>query len=189
MDPVRPDYLFSICNLTTKTDKEVEDTVLQVWKSQASCDFLTSLHSSFPDALRHKADVTLQNFVDSMYVKILDTKEQGDASAPTFNIYVNASHIPDDGLWCLLRNFYTAQNYALPFQEPGNASATFFHCSICHSVDHPRGMCEFPTIEGWNGPVRKIPGTKYDAPNRQRGQFPGQFSGQRKFRWSDTFVD
>jgi hypothetical protein len=171
IEPVHPNYLFSICGFTTKSEDEVKDTVLQVWKGTESQNFLASLHQTFPENLRYKAGITLQNFIDLLKITMLDTKDPGDAGAPTFNIYIQANLIPDNGLWCLLRNHYASQEYALPFQQPGSASANFFHCTICHSIDHPRGLCTFPAIEGWNGPVWRTPGAKCEAQDRNRGKF------------------
>ena len=141
MDPIHPDYLFSICGLTTKSIDEVRDTVLQVWKGQAAQDFILSLRQTTPDPLLQQASATLQNVTKSLEITMLDTKNLGGASAPSFNIYIQAHLIPDDGLWCRLCNFFASQEYALPFQQPGHAGANFFHCTICHSIDHPRGLC------------------------------------------------
>ncbi|KAF8504354.1 hypothetical protein F5888DRAFT_1655080 [Russula emetica] len=176
MEPVRPNYLFSIRDFTTQSEDEVKHSVLRVWRSQESQDFLTSLHKTFPETLRHKAGIILQNFTDSLKVKRLDTKNPGNACAPTFNIYIQASLIPDDGLWCLLRDYYASQEYALRFQldQPGSTSASFFHCSICHSIDHPRGLCKFPAIEGWKGPFWRIPGAKRDTSDRNKNKFTRQ---------------
>ena len=182
MEPVRPDYLFSICGLTTKSIDEVKDSILLTWKSQESQDFLTSLERTVPENQRHKAKAILQSFTDTLQVRMLDTKDPGNASAPTFNVYTQADLIPDDGLWCRLRNFYATQEYALPFQQPGATSASFFHCSICHSVDHPRGLCQFPAIEEWNSPIWRIPGAKRDALEKNKNKT----IRQNRLNWGDT---
>jgi hypothetical protein len=26
------------------------------------------------------------------------------------------------------------------------------HCGLCHGIDHLRGICPFPGIDGWKGP-------------------------------------
>src|SRR5258708_17411141 len=95
----------------------------------------------------------LEDIANKLKVCMLDTKGPSGASAPTFNIYIKGDLIPQDGLWCHLCNFLAVQEYALPFQDPGFASTNLFHCSICHSVDHPHGLCKFPSINGWNGPT------------------------------------
>ena len=119
IDPVCPNYIFSIFRFTTKSEDEAKDTILQVWESQSFQDFLTSLSQTFPEPLKNKPDTILQNLTNTLKVKMLNTKDPGNASAPTFNVYIQANLIPEDGLWCLIRNYYASQKYALPFQEHG----------------------------------------------------------------------
>jgi hypothetical protein len=102
MEPIHPDYLFSICGLTTKLIDKVKDTILQVWKGQASQNLLPSLKQSFPEVTLQQAETTFQNITNSLKVQMLDMKDPGNASAPTFNIYIQANLIPNDGLWCHL---------------------------------------------------------------------------------------
>jgi len=185
MEPVRPDYLFSISGFTTKSEDEVKDTVRHTWSGQTPQNFLTTLCQTLPEALHCKVNAILQNITNSLRVKMLDTKDPGDASAPTFNIYVQANIIPDDSLWCLLRNHYASQEYALPFQQPGFTSTDLFHCTICHSIDHPRGLCTFPAIEGWNGPAWRIPGPKRDISDKARNKF----LRPKRLNWGDSLVD
>lgn len=97
MEPVHLDYLFSIVGFTTQSDEEVWDTVLQVWENCTSQKLLTALQQSLSETARHKADTILKNIINSLRVEMLDTKDPGDASAPTFNIYISASLILDDG--------------------------------------------------------------------------------------------
>ena len=182
MDPIRPDYLFSIRGLITKSIDEVRDTVLQVWKGQAAQDFILSLQQTIPDPLLQQASATLQDVTKSLKITMLDTKDLGGTSAPSFNIYIQAHLIPDDSLWCHLRNFFASQEYALPFQQPGRAGANFFHCTICHSIDHPRGLCHFPTTEGWNGPTWRIQGVRCNATDRNKNAL----TMPKKSNWGDS---
>lgn len=185
MEPVRPDYLFSIRGFTTKSEDEVKDAVRHVWSGKIPQNFLMALRQSLPEALHYKTEMILQNVTDSLRVKRLDTKNPGDVIAPTFNIYIQASTIPNDGFWCHLRNHYASQEYALRFQQPGYASSDFFHCTICHSIDHPRGLCTFPNIEGWNGPVWRIPGPRRDTSYKTKNKF----LRQKRANWSNSLVD
>ena len=175
LDPVRPDYLFGITDLTTKSVKEVRDIVRKVWDATDTAQFLTNIVASFPDDQKTTLSQTLSNFSDSMSVTVMETKKQGGAAAPTFNVYANATLINDDGLWCLLRNHFAAQTYAPQFQDPGSARTDLHRCSICHSVEHPRGLCPFPRIEGWKGPFSDMPDPKrgddkkFKAPKPKKG--------------------
>jgi hypothetical protein len=117
-----------------------------------------------PSETKTETKQNLANFSKSMKVKMMDTRKQGGAAAPTFNVFADGKLINDDALWCSLRNFLASQPYALKFQEPSPAGSDLHRCSICHSIEHPRGLCPFPKVKGWNGPFWDFP---YD--NRSDG--------------------
>ena len=168
LDPVSPDYLFAITNLTTKSKPEVKEVVRKVWDSENTSDFLETIIDTYPDDKQDTVSKNLADFAKSMWVDMLDTKKPGGAAAPTFNVYAKGNFINDDGLWCTLRNFLATQTYALQFQDPGMAGTDLHHCSICHSIEHPRGLCPFPNVTGWNGPFWDIPDPKHGGENWRR---------------------
>ena len=154
-NPGCPEYLFSIKGLTTMASGEVFKTVNEVWRNQDSLTFLQALCHNLPENLQEQAIVTLQYFVNSLQVRKLDTKLPGNAIAPIFNIYANGSLISNDNTWSKIRAYYASRTYAPQAQDPGVTIVAPFRCSICHAADHPRGLCPFPIIEGWNGPKRR----------------------------------
>lgn len=180
LDPVRPDYLFGITALTTQSAPQVKEVVKRVWDSQDVTTFIESLTDAIPDDQKTAAKENLTKFTESLQVKAMNIKKQGGAAAPTFNIYANANFINDDGLWCLLRNYLASQSYALLFQDPGSAGTDLHRCSICHSIEHPRGLCPFPGIKGWNGPLwdLKLPDTKRDDNWKFRSAKPKRGTGR-----------
>jgi hypothetical protein len=117
----------------------------------------------------HRATVkkSLEDFSKSMWVKMMDTQKKGGAAAPTFNVHTKGKLINNNGLWCSLQNFLASQSYALQFQDPGPTGTDLHRCSICHSIEHPRGLCPFPKIKGWNGPFWEIPDTDHADDNRR----------------------
>ena len=152
LDPVSPDYLFGITHLTIKSDTEVKKLVRKVWDSQTSVAFLENIITGTPSEQRPQIKNDIDNFSKSMRVELLDTRKHGGAYAPTFNVLADGKLINDDDTWCRLRTFFTAQSYAPQFQDPGLTGADLHRCSICQGIDHPRGLCKFPKVEGWNGP-------------------------------------
>ncbi|KAI0273035.1 hypothetical protein BGY98DRAFT_1099623 [Russula aff. rugulosa BPL654] len=166
LDPVRPDYLFSITGLTNSAT-EVEAIVRKVWDFPTSLNFLEAVTNTYPSDKKLEIKQSLEDHSKSMWIQLLDTKNRGGAAAPTFNVYAKGNFITKDGLWCIIRNHLTAQDYATPFQDPGIARADIHRCSICHSIDHPRGLCRFPTLKGWNGPVWDDPNLKQSDDNKK----------------------
>lgn len=165
LDPVRPDYLFSIKDLTTKSPEEVKTAVQKCWSNSDTTAFLETICQTAPESERLPTTISIKEFINSMWIKKLETKGPGDVDAPTFNVLAKGNYISDDGTWCLLKNFLATQEYALDFQDPGSAGMNFQRCSICYSVDHPRGLCPFPGITGWKGPARRLPTSNRNNPN------------------------
>ena len=155
--PGCPKYLFSIKDLTTMNDKEVGNMVKEVWRNQDSANFLQNLCQSFPEHLKQQAIPTLQQFIDSLKVKKLENRLPGGTLAPHFNVYANGLLIRDDHIWFQLRAYYATRTYALQAQDPRMTAVAPLRCTICHAADHPRGLCPFPALDGWNGPKRREP--------------------------------
>jgi hypothetical protein len=98
LNPVSPNYLFSITNLITKNNTEVWDVVWKVWNSQNTTNFLETVMVTFPN--NHKAAIktSLKDFSKSMWVKMMDTWKKEGAAAPTFNVYAKGKLIKNNGL-------------------------------------------------------------------------------------------
>ena len=157
LNPPCPDYLFSLKGLTTMDNDEVSNTVRKVWTDLDSRSFLQSICLNHPEILRDQISHLLQLFIDSLKVDRLDTKLRGNTIAPIFNIYTNGPLIGDDSTWSKIRSYYATRTYALQAQDPATTVVAPFKCGICHAADHPRGLCPFPTKDGWNGPKRRDP--------------------------------
>jgi hypothetical protein len=157
LDPICPDYLFGITQLTIKSSDHVREIVHKAWSAASTTNFIQSIINTLPDEEKATAEKNLSDFTNSMRVETLDTKKQGGAAAPTYNVLANSKLIHDDDTWCHLRDHLASQTYAPPFQDPGQTGINLHRCSICQSVDHPRGLCNFPCLEGWNGPSWEIP--------------------------------
>jgi hypothetical protein len=149
--------LFTLKDLSTMLEQDVYELVYTVWHDDHSADFLATIVDSSPDETRLDAELALRTFIASMYVTRLDVKGRGDVPAPRFNIFANGSIIQDDYTWCRIKTFFANRIYSsllLGRATPQPAPST---CGLCHSVDHPRGLCPFPNVIGWNGPpIRPI---------------------------------
>ena len=187
LDPVRPDYLFCIKDLTTGCAKEVEMIVRKVWDNSDTSDFVKTICETAPENQRLLITANISEFINSMWIKKLETKGPDKVDAPTFNVLAKGNYINDNGTWRLLKNFLVKQEYAQDFQDPGNAGTDFQRCTICYSVDHPRGLCCFPKTKGWHGPTWRIPpnlnrNNSYTTthPTKQRRGGGGNWTSQRK---------
>lgn len=63
----------------------------------------------------------------------------------------------------------------IKYYVKGRGSATQWYpppCTGCHGADHPRGLCPFTTIPGWNGSLPE--GAIKNEANRPTGQYGGK---------------
>jgi hypothetical protein len=153
--PPRPDHLFSIKGLITLLDQAVKDLVNITWHDEQTAQFLNEISENWNAAERAENGAAISKFIESMTIKRVNIKTQGNTLSPRFSVLANGAFIPNDKLWSTLRQYFFSRSYALPMQSNGTNTLSPYHCGICHSVDHPRGLCPFPDIAGWKGPVHR----------------------------------
>jgi hypothetical protein len=149
-----PTFLFSIKTLTTTMMGNIFDMVKAVWQSQNTKDFISMMLLDIPACERGKATTEIDNFLESMSILCLDIKVTGNSLDPHFNVYTDSSILSDDRVWTTLCSYLFAAAYIAKLQGCTATDKIPFRCSLCHSIDHPRGLCPFPNLPGWNGPKR-----------------------------------
>ena len=166
LQPTCPDFLFTIKGFSTLTIDDIASAVSTVWHDEETTNAIKNTADSF--VLEDREDVlkAMSAFLDSLKVTRLDTRQRGESLVPRFNIYAQGALIQNDDLWVLLRDFLANRVYATPLQGTGTTETAPNNCGICHGVDHPRGLCPFPELEGWHGPKRNV---------NQRGRNGRQF--------------
>jgi hypothetical protein len=151
----RPDFLFTIKGFHNKRTEQISEFVHSVWQSdfiQSSIDCITDDSS---ESLDVETKSSLRDFLASVHVTFLNIKEAGDILVPHFNIYAPGSKIANDDLWTLLRKFLSDLTYTDAVLGVGTTDISPFYCSLCHGIDHPRGLCPLPNTPGWNGPTSR----------------------------------
>jgi hypothetical protein len=164
-----PDFLFAIKDLFTM-DKEVRTLVQNVWHNAETKTFALSLIESTPDDKREKTAKAINTFILSLRVECLNIRGSRNALKPQYNIYANGEALPNDILWSCMRNYLAGRNYSV-MCGTGLVTVMPYKCTLCHSIDHPRGLCPFPNKKGWNGPKRN-PALGKARGNRQGGWNP-----------------
>lgn len=174
--PTCPNFLFTIKGWKTITLKSVYPVVKLVWDSEKACSFISGLIDAVPPAQRENVKKEIKALLESMTIVRLDTKEVGNTLTPRFNVYADSSMISIDEVWSRLRAHYAARAYFSTTLGKGTVEQNPFNCTLCHGVDHPRGLCPFPDTPDWNGPKRDTNVDRRNARNRgseswgQRGQ-------------------
>jgi hypothetical protein len=166
LSPACPDFLFGIRDFTTLSETKVYEVVYNTWHDDTSNAFISSITDSVPNADRSAIEADLRIFIASMYVDLLATKESGEALTPQYNVYANGSVIHDDQIWKRVRAFFAERTYEDLLLGRATTVTLPFDCGLCHGVDHPRGLCRFPEIEGWNGPQHRPTADRADRMRR-----------------------
>ena len=152
-----PSFLFSIKDLAMLDPKDVHPIVKSAWGSEKAKRFIESLIDETPADERSKAISDIETMFSSLYIERLDIKEIGNNFCPRFNVYANCDDFSNDKLWERLRTFFLDLLYISPMEAvPATTERIPFICTCCHGVDHPRGLCPFPDLPGWNGPPRDL---------------------------------
>jgi hypothetical protein len=155
-----PDFLFCIKGFGIYITEYILNMVRSVWLGDEVLDVVDAISETFPEDTRTQVKSTILEFLNSVRVSLLEVKTVGDILQPHFNVYATGSLISNDDVWLYLRKFLAGCKYGSPTHGVGTTIITPFQCTICHGVDHPKGLCPFPKIPGWNGPGAPPPPTE-----------------------------
>lgn len=161
-----PTFLFAIKGLRTNSLELVEQCVRDTWNDNITSRFFQNGIAAMKEHERENATLSIQRFKDSMWVEALETKGQGGIRKPTFNVHANGNLIDNPNAWSDIRTHLVGRNYHSSKFGHGQNVIAPNHCGLCHGVDHPRGMCPFPEIDGWKGP------REMDVIPQQTGRYP-----------------
>ncbi|KAI9434620.1 hypothetical protein H4582DRAFT_2080635 [Lactarius indigo] len=171
----RPDFLFTIAGFTTSNPSHVGDNLIETWNDPISRATLQILANKTTEKEEQQNRLNqMLEFLDSVTVVHLDVRSGGGKEDPHFNIYANGEAIDDVETWLELREYLRSRVYKSTLYGQGRVKKEDFVCSLCHGRDHPRGLCPFPQIPGWNGGNRTVKRTtrmnQYRLEQPQNGQ-------------------
>ena len=150
--PHPPDLLFSLTEFASLNTEEVYNMVLTVWSKDTTISTIQNIVKSFP----HKnpnAQPNYKSFLATLKVDLIKIREKKGRINPVYNIYTNGKYFREHELWSQIRTFLLGLRYGSAGLGIGIAKSGLFQCSLCHGVDHPRGLCPFLLIQGWRGPL------------------------------------
>ena len=147
-----PSFLFAIKGLRTNSSELVEKCIRDTWNDETTTQYIQNGVAAMEQNERDNILHSIQRFKDSMWVETLETKGQGGIQKPTFNVHADGNFINDSNAWSNIRTHLAGRSYHSSKFGHGQALIAPNHCGLCHGVDHPRGMCPFPEINGWKGP-------------------------------------
>lgn len=154
-DPPCPDFFFTIRGLATLDENRILGMVYQVWNDNESRLYIANQVLKAPAENGEKIRLTLTHLIQSLRITLLKIRNKNRALTPHFNIYVDGMSTTNEELWINLHTYLANREYILPLQGKAKVIKAPFNCGACHGVDHPRGLCTFPQIKGWNGPLNR----------------------------------
>lgn len=168
----RPEFLFTVKGFSTPEPADVMASLAETWEDPVTSTLIKTL-ASFAPSQEDQQEWYSQmiDFLESATVRHLDIRNQGGRENPHFNVYANGDLIEDDETWLQLRKYLRNRTYKTMVIGTGKALQDDFVCSLCHGHDHPRGLCPFPQIPGWNGGGRLPKRPEHMNANAQ-GQAP-----------------
>ncbi|KAI0054453.1 hypothetical protein BV25DRAFT_1922664 [Artomyces pyxidatus] len=121
-------------------------------------------------------DVSLDRALASLYVRHMTTHAPGGAPHIAWRIYL-AHPVAQFTDWSPFAQHLQAGTLYTGLNGTGTA-VPFRSCNGCHGADHPRGLCPFATIPGWNGPPWEPPQQQQQAPQPPMNTDPASQSHQ-----------
>lgn len=150
-----PHLILCIAGFTSPDEQSVEEAVRKVWDEPSNTSRLADIFQQHDASyagkdLRSATTDAISEVILSMAVEFVDFKEPGGIPSPRFNVYTRS---PTSCLvaWSHIKVFLFTLSYPSLLCRVGRPTK-LFSCQICHSFSHPRGLCLFPHLPGWNGP-------------------------------------
>ncbi|KAH9044209.1 hypothetical protein EDB84DRAFT_1436104 [Lactarius hengduanensis] len=179
----RPDFLFTLTGLATDNPEHVLASLTETWNDPVTNAVIRNLAAgAFREENQQDRLNQILEFLDSAVVRHLNIRCGGGREDPHFNVFADGEAIEDEDTWLELRKYLRSRVYKTSLFGRGKALPEDYNCSLCHGRDHPRGLCSFPQIPGWNGggrvPRRTAHGNAPRGVQRNRAPLaPGNIYG------------
>jgi hypothetical protein len=160
-----PSLLFTIQGLATHSKEYIKELILKTWKDPVSKNFFGNIVNNYPVNHQNTLTQEISNFIYSIQVRLVEIKQERGHKDPHFNIFANSELIPDINIWLDTCNFFHERTYCSLTLGRGQVKIGLFHCCLCHSKDHLKGLCPFPQLPGWKGKNRTNPSELHHTNN------------------------
>ena len=151
--PTCPDLLFTISEWSSQDETAVYNLVKAVWQQALAQETIHELIRPTIATPTQTPQPDLNAFVSYMWVEPLNIREAGGRLTPQFNVYAKGKFFTEHKIWTKVRGYLARLTYnSNLLGGTGTPKIALHHCNLCHAADHPRGLCPFPTLPGYNGP-------------------------------------
>ena len=84
-----PTILFAIKGLRSNCPVTVTKCIRDTWADEMTMQFIQNGIAMIPENKRKDTSHSIQRFLDSMWVEMLETKGEGGLKKPTFNVHAD----------------------------------------------------------------------------------------------------
>ncbi|KAI0688657.1 hypothetical protein BC835DRAFT_1418973 [Cytidiella melzeri] len=145
-------FLTMIAGYSEVNDKEaIHQNILNtILTSDYISELIKIVTDSHPTYRHMRKEDALHAVVNTAQTTILDLRTMSGRRTPRVCLYMN---IPTDdfNLWRIIRNHIRTLNFVGPNGELCKSTNLDNPCCGCGAVDHPRQICPFQDVQGWNG--------------------------------------
>ncbi|KIM74508.1 hypothetical protein PILCRDRAFT_14400 [Piloderma croceum F 1598] len=148
---IAPTYLGSVEGLTVRDEADFDDAIRLIrntYRIGLVGTILGEITASHPHLQngRTPKDRTLA-ILDTLTGFKINLTAAGGTTHTCINIYIRSPTDDNDDWVCLLETV-NKTIYPDPFLGRGYHTNSQM-CNVCHSIDHPAGLCPFPNLPGW----------------------------------------
>ena len=180
---VIPHLIQCVTGFMSADENSARTTIEGTWRDPETRERLTATLQKFDKEFTGEdlstAKSAIETMIDTLTVEFIDFKDPGGIPSPRFNVFAR-SPTSDMLAFTNIRILLYSLSYVSLLCGVGRP-VKLLSCQICHSFNHPRGLCLFPHIQGWNGPTheperRTMTNRGWD---RGRGRARGRGRGRR----------
>ncbi|KAI0035779.1 hypothetical protein K488DRAFT_82672 [Vararia minispora EC-137] len=135
----QPVFLYALNGLrgpTTALERHLRQSI----SSSPAYQDLHTAHQHHPD---------MPHFLHRIRIDSLPIRDSGGRPTPAYRLY---AHLPSDDPNEQQRARDSLRSISFDHHLYGAATQATYKCRHCHGVDHPSGLCPFPSLPGWQGP-------------------------------------
>lgn len=145
-----PRFICGFSGFTSTDELAIKVAIRNALQEEHAIELITDLVSGNPHFRHVTTGNAFYRVLNSLEITVIDNRLPGGFRAPIVNIYMDSPTV-DPAKWIVWRNFVFSLKISTDFLGTATGMPNR-PCTGCHSADHPRGLCPFPNIPGWNGP-------------------------------------
>ncbi|KAF7795101.1 hypothetical protein EIP86_011105 [Pleurotus ostreatoroseus] len=146
-----PRFLGFITGYTTRDENEVY-TIVRAFLDRHLPEIMHIVNDNPLVSQAIVLQPIADRIVSSLRVSFLDVRGPQGVPTPHFRVYLDLP-VDNHASFTAIRNIFLQGPWNDSFAGVGRFNVVYGStCGLCHGSDHPRGLCPFLAVPGWQGP-------------------------------------